>query len=41
MRTGSEAQVGRAREVLDRARRDLYTILADGEQADATVGEDS
>ncbi len=45
MRTGSDAQVTRAREVLDRARRELYTILADGQGGeaggDATVGEDS
>jgi DNA-binding PadR family transcriptional regulator len=32
MRTGGENQVARAREVLDRTRRDLYEILADGEQ---------
>jgi DNA-binding PadR family transcriptional regulator len=31
MRTGSESQVEKAREVLDGARRDLYRILADGE----------
>jgi DNA-binding PadR family transcriptional regulator len=31
MRTGSEAQMGRAREVLSAARRDLYRILADGD----------
>ena len=31
MRTGGENQIERAREVLDRARRDLYRILADGE----------
>ena len=31
MRTGSEAQIGKAREVLATARRDLYRILADGE----------
>jgi DNA-binding PadR family transcriptional regulator len=30
MRTGSEPQVARARQVLDAARRDLYRILADG-----------
>ena len=41
MRTGSEEQVNRAREVLATARRDLYRILADGEQGDATVGEES
>ena len=31
MRTGSEEQMGKAREVLAAARRDLYRILADGE----------
>jgi DNA-binding PadR family transcriptional regulator len=31
MRTGSDAQTAKAREVLDRTRRDLYRILADGE----------
>jgi hypothetical protein len=47
MRTGSETQVTRARAVLDGARRDLYRILADGEQPgdgeqpDATVDEGS
>jgi len=36
MRTGSEGQVARARDVLDETRRSLYRILADGaEQADA------
>lgn len=37
MRTGSKAQVGKARDVLDTARRELYRILADGEPK----GEDS
>ena len=41
MRTGSEAQVGRAAEVLATARRDLYRILADGEEGGATVGGES
>jgi DNA-binding PadR family transcriptional regulator len=41
MRAGGETQVSRAREVLDGARRDLYRILADGEQPDATVEEES
>lgn len=41
MRTGSEEQMGRARDVLTSARRDLYTILAEGDEPDATVGEDS
>ena len=31
MRTGSEGQMARAREVLSDTRRELYTILADGE----------
>jgi DNA-binding PadR family transcriptional regulator len=31
MRTGSDAQIAQAREVLDRTRRDLYRILADGD----------
>jgi DNA-binding PadR family transcriptional regulator len=31
MRTGSEAQMSKAREVLSTTRRDLYRILADGE----------
>src|SRR5579864_3515954 len=33
MRTGSEGQMARAREVLAGTRRDLYRILADGEDA--------
>jgi DNA-binding PadR family transcriptional regulator len=33
MRTGSDAQMGRAREVLAQTRGDLYRILADGEDA--------
>jgi DNA-binding PadR family transcriptional regulator len=37
MRTGSKAQIGKARDVLDTARRELYRILADGEPK----GEDS
>ncbi len=41
MRTGSEEQVTKARDVLATARRDLYTILAEGGEGDATVGEDS
>lgn len=41
MRTGSEEQMTRAREVLTKARRDLYTILAEGDEPGATVGEDS
>jgi DNA-binding PadR family transcriptional regulator len=31
MRTGSKAQIAKARDVLDTARRELYRILADGE----------
>jgi DNA-binding PadR family transcriptional regulator len=41
MRTGSEDQVGKARDVLASARRDLYRILADGDGADATVEKDA
>ena len=41
MRTGSEEQIGRAREVLATARKELYRILADGDEGDARVGEDS
>jgi DNA-binding PadR family transcriptional regulator len=33
MRTGSETQVGLARDVLAASRRDLYRILADGDEA--------
>jgi hypothetical protein len=42
MRTGSEAQMRGAREVLTTARRELYTILADGDgpAADARVGDE-
>ena len=36
MRTGSDAQIGSARDVLAAARRDLYRILADGEQTTAS-----
>jgi DNA-binding PadR family transcriptional regulator len=39
MRTGSEAQMAKAREVLVATRRDLYRILADGEP-ERTAGED-
>ena|ERR1700682_2908132 len=38
MRTGSEAQMAKAREVLTTARRELYRILADGEP-EATAGD--
>ena len=41
MRTGSEDQVGKARDVLASARRDLYRILADGDGPDATVEKDA
>jgi DNA-binding PadR family transcriptional regulator len=40
MRTGSQSQIEAAAEVLDRARRDLYRILADGDQP-AEKGEQS
>jgi hypothetical protein len=36
MRTGSEAQVALAGEVLARTRKELYRILADGEEAGGT-----
>jgi DNA-binding PadR family transcriptional regulator len=39
MRTGSEAQLAKAREVLVATRRDLYRILADGDP-ESTVTED-
>jgi DNA-binding PadR family transcriptional regulator len=41
MRTGSEGQVARAREVLAGTRRELYRILADGEDDAGTVEKDS
>jgi DNA-binding PadR family transcriptional regulator len=37
-RTGSESQLAAAREVLVQTRRDLYSILADGEDAQASAG---
>jgi DNA-binding PadR family transcriptional regulator len=37
MRTGSEPQISRAREVLAATRRDLYRILADGDSEGGTV----
>ncbi len=40
VRTGSEAQMRSARDVLAQTRRDLYGILAEGDDADATVSED-
>jgi DNA-binding PadR family transcriptional regulator len=41
MRTGSESQWAQARGVLATARRDLYRILADGDQADGSVDKDA
>jgi DNA-binding PadR family transcriptional regulator len=41
MRTGSDGQIAKAREVLADTRRDLYRILADGEEQSSTVDEDS
>src|SRR6202050_1875280 len=40
VRTGSPAQLVSAREVLANTRRDLYRILADGEDEGATVDKD-
>jgi DNA-binding PadR family transcriptional regulator len=40
MKTGNEAQVAAAREVLVRTRKDLYLILADGDGDADTVSED-
>jgi DNA-binding PadR family transcriptional regulator len=40
IRTGSEGQMARAREVLAGARRDLYRILADGDQGVTEDGEE-
>jgi DNA-binding PadR family transcriptional regulator len=40
MRAGSDAQIAQAREVLATARRDLYRILADGDEQTGTGGED-
>jgi DNA-binding PadR family transcriptional regulator len=40
LRTGSEPQMRAARDVLAQTRRDLYGILAEGDDADATVSED-
>jgi hypothetical protein len=37
MRTGSDAQLAKAREVLTEARRQLYRILADGDSPGGTV----
>jgi len=43
LKTGSPAQMERAREVLTRTRRDLYRILADGEEGahEGGAGEDA
>jgi len=41
MRTGSEAQVAKAREVLVTARRELYQILADGDPEGTIVDEET
>ena len=40
MRTGSDAQIAKARDVLDRSRRELYRILADGDD-DSTADPQS
>jgi DNA-binding PadR family transcriptional regulator len=40
VRTGSAGQMDKAREVLANARRELYRILADGEDEGATVDKD-
>jgi DNA-binding PadR family transcriptional regulator len=41
MKTGSESQVASAREVLVRTRKDLYLILADGDEDADTVKDDA
>ena len=41
MRTGSEGQIGKARDVLASTRRELYRILADGEGDSGSAGKDS
>lgn len=40
VKTGSEAQMGEARKVLARTRKDLYRILADGDPEGTTVDGD-
>jgi len=40
MRSGSDAQIAKAREVLTQARRDLYRILADGDEQDTIVDDE-
>jgi len=41
MRTGSESQVAQSPGGLAQARKDLYRILADGEDAETSPGEDA
>ena len=41
MKTGSESQLASAREILARTRKDLYRILADGDEDADTVKEDA
>src|SRR5437016_3925135 len=40
MRTGSDAQIAKARDVLVQTRRDLYGILADGDSEETIVDEE-
>jgi DNA-binding PadR family transcriptional regulator len=41
MRTGSDAQIDEARKVLSAARKDLYRILADGDEGAASGDDES
>jgi len=41
VQTGGESQMGKAREILTQARRDLYRILADGDTSAEGSGEGS
>ena len=41
MRTGSDAQLAKAREVLADARRQLYRILANGDSPGGTVDDEA
>jgi DNA-binding PadR family transcriptional regulator len=41
VKTGSEAQMGEARKVLTRTRKDLYRILADGDPDGTTLDDDA
>ncbi len=41
VKTGSEAQMGEARKVLTRTRKDLYRILADGDPESTTLDDDA